>query len=169
MGRCLILNVTNEPLSVVSSRRAVTLTLADRVDVVAESGQHFRSATGSVPVPAVARVRQYVRIPHRATVPLSRKAVLLRDGGRCQYCGGRADSVDHVIPKSRGGRHSWDNVVAACRPCNTRKSDKLLASTNLTLRALPRPPAHRLWTWLSNGSIPESWAPYVPTPDLAAA
>lgn len=162
MGRCLILNVTNEPLSIVSSRRAVTLALADRVDVVAESGQRWRSATGSVEVPSVARVRSYVRLPHRSTIPLSRKGVLLRDQGRCQYCGARADSVDHVIPKSRGGQHIWENVVAACRPCNTRKSDTPLSATNLTLRSHPRPPAHRLWAWVALGSVPEAWLPYLP-------
>ncbi len=161
MSRCLILNVTNEPLGVVSSRRAVTLVLTDRIDVVAVAGERWRHATGSVVVPTVGRVRSYVRLPHRSTVPLSRRAVMVRDQGRCQYCGDRADSVDHVVPKSRGGAHTWENVVAACRPCNTRKSDRPLSSTGLTLRTRPRPPAHRIWTWLSVGSVPDDWRPYV--------
>ena len=86
------------------------------------------------------RLVHFVRVPYRNRVPLSRRAVFARDGHRCQYCNRAAENIDHVVPRSRGGPHTWENVVASCRPCNARKEDRLLAETDLRLRRPPRAP-----------------------------
>ncbi|MGH1494106.1 MAG: HNH endonuclease [Acidimicrobiales bacterium] len=161
MSRALVLNATYEPIGVVSGRRAVILALANKVDVLAETGNKFASARTEVAVPSVVRLRYYVKVPYKRTAPLSRRAVFARDQGKCQYCSKAAESIDHVIPRSRGGDHAWDNVVACCRPCNTYKSDRLLKDCSLKLRTKPAAPAQYVWVKVAAGTVPDSWAPYL--------
>lgn len=143
MPGTLVLNASYEPLCVVPMRRAVVLILSEKAYVV-ESGQGFlHSAHTSVPVPQVVRLARYVRVPYRRQVPLTRRAVLARDVHRCAYCAVRADTIDHVVPRSRGGHNEWTNVVAACARCNHRKGDKLLAELGWHLQHAPvQPPAN---------------------------
>src|SRR5918912_3863403 len=116
--QALVLNASFEPLCVVSQRRAVVLLLTDKA-VVVEPGQGaLHSATRVVQVPAVVRLTRFVKVPYRATVPLTRKAVFARDVGRCVYCNATATSLDHVVPRSRGGEHVSENVVSCCSRCN---------------------------------------------------
>ena len=105
MGRALVLNASYEPLGVVASRRAVVLVLADKADMVHDTGRRLHSQRVQIPVPSVIRLRYLVKVPYQRRVNLSRRAVLFRDGRRCQYCGRDADSIDHVVPRSRGGLH----------------------------------------------------------------
>jgi len=161
MGRSLVLNATYEPLSVVSDRRAVVLVLSDKADVLHESGDAMHSEHLSVPVPSVVRLRSFVRVPFQRRAAISRRGVFLRDDGTCQYCGNRAESIDHVIPRSRGGEHVWENVVAACRPCNVAKRDRMLEDSGMKLRRAPRAPRRLSWLLVAVGSIPEPWMPYV--------
>ena len=137
MGAALVLNATYEPLCVVPLRRAVVLVLAEKA-VVVEAGddRHALRAAGR-PIPTVVRLARFVRVPYRREVPLTRRAVLDRDAHRCAYCGGRADTIDHVRPRSRGGLHVWTNVVAACARCNHRKGDRLLAEIGWHLAVPP--------------------------------
>lgn len=161
MGRALVLNATYEPIGVVPGRRAVVLALGEKVDVVVETSDVLASARLALAVPSVVRLRYYVKVPYQRVAPLSRRSLFARDHGRCQYCGSAAESIDHVVPRSRGGQHAWDNVVAACRRCNTVKGDRLLAETALRLRTRPRPPDGPVWAQLLNGSVPEDWAPFL--------
>ena len=103
----------------------------------------LHSERTALAVPAVVRLARFVRVPYRATVPLTRKAVFARDGGRCVYCGAAATSLDHVVPKSRGGPHTWDNVVSACGRCNHVKADRGIAELGWRLRAVPTAPDRR--------------------------
>jgi 5-methylcytosine-specific restriction endonuclease McrA len=136
----LVLNATYEPLCVVPLRRAVVLVLAEKA-VVIEAGEGvMRSERQSIPVPTVVRLSRYVRVPYRREVPLTRRAVLDRDGQACVYCGARADTIDHVRPRSRGGAHIWTNVVAACARCNHRKGDRLIGELGWHLNAPPSQP-----------------------------
>lgn len=162
MAPALVLNATYEPLSVVSSRRACMLVLAGKADAVHTTGDVLRSPRQSVDVPSVVKLRYYVKTPFRRRSALSRRGVFARDGHRCQYCGGRADSIDHVHPRSRGGEHTWENVVAACRRCNTIKRDRLLGETTLRLRALPAEPPHGSWVALLVSEVPMAWQQYLP-------
>ncbi|MEO6570813.1 MAG: HNH endonuclease, partial [Ilumatobacteraceae bacterium] len=120
----LVLNASYEPLSVVPVRRAVCLLLAEKAEIVVADGVAFRSARLSIPQPVVIRLNYMVKAPRRRVASVSRRAVLVRDDHRCQYCGDRADSIDHVVPRSRGGRDDWDNLAAACRACNSEKRDR---------------------------------------------
>ena len=161
MARALVLNATEEPIGVVSARRAIVLALSRKVDVVVDTGKQIASASICVPVPSVIRLRYYVKVPYQRTAPLSRRAVFARDHGECQYCGEPAESIDHVIPRSRNGPHSWDNVVACCRRCNSNKGDRLLKECSLNLKTQPKPPQRYMWVKVAAGSVPQSWEPYL--------
>ena len=100
------------------------------MDAEAAAGSAFHSAHLTLPAPSVMRLSRYVRVPYRRAVPMTRSGVLRRDGRRCAYCAKRADTIDHVVPRSRGGTHTWENCVAACKSCNSRKADRLLASAD---------------------------------------
>ncbi|OLT14248.1 endonuclease [Pseudonocardia sp. CNS-139] len=141
-SRVLLLNATFEPLAVVTAKRAIVLMLTGKAECVEATvnGAAFHSENLTVPAPSVMRLSRYVRVPYRRAVPMTRAGVLRRDGRRCAYCGKRADTIDHVIPRSRGGTHDWDNCVAACRACNSRKADHLLDDLGWTLESPPRAP-----------------------------
>jgi 5-methylcytosine-specific restriction endonuclease McrA len=164
MHRVLLLNATYEPLALVSDRRAVVLMLAERAEAVAyrPEGTVFRSTHLTVEVPAIVRLCQMVRIPRWArTPPLTRRSVLRRDGGRCAYCLAPADTVDHVVPKSRGGRHEWTNVVASCKQHNLLKGDQLLSELGWTLAFQPRAPDGHLWRLRHLAEVDPLWEPYL--------
>ncbi len=162
--RVLLLNATFEPLTALPLRRAIVLLVCDKAEVVHgdASGLVLHSATGAVEVPSVIRLRTFVRVPYRARVPLTRAALMHRDRFRCAYCGGRAETIDHVVPRSRGGTHTWENCVACCARCNHRKADKLLAELGWPLRAMPTAPRGRHWRLLA-GLVDADplWLPYL--------
>ncbi len=162
MGRALLLNASFEPLCVVPMRRAVVLVLKEKAEIVARNGAVLRSERAELPVPSVIRLNHYVRVPYRSRVPLSRRAVFARDGHRCQYCNRTAENIDHVVPRSRGGPHAWDNVVASCRACNSRKEDRLLHEVDLRLARPPREPQANLWVVAAAGMIDPAWEPFLP-------
>ena len=141
MARVLVLNASYEPLSVVNERRAIVLILNQKARLVVGKDEIWSSETRVVEVPSVVRLTRYVKVPYRRTAPVTRRAVFGRDGHRCQYCGGPAESLDHVMPRSRGGDHSWENVVACCRPCNIRKGDRLPTEAGFRLAEAPE---HRI-------------------------
>ncbi|MGB3892677.1 HNH endonuclease [Mycolicibacter sinensis] len=149
--RVLLLNSTFEPLTALPLRRAIVMLICGKADVVHDdpAGPVIHSATRSVPVPSVIRLRSYVRVPYRARIPLTRAALMHRDRHSCAYCGGKADTVDHVVPRSRGGDHSWENCVAACSACNHRKADRLLTELGWTLRLVPTSPKGQHWRLLA--------------------
>ena len=105
----------------------------------------LHSASANLAVPSVIRLRRYVRIPHRSRVPLTRAALMRRDNYLCAYCGSKADTIDHVIPRSRGGQHVWENCVASCTRCNHRKADHLIEDIGWTLRCDPAAPRGAHW------------------------
>jgi hypothetical protein len=116
----------------------------------------------SAPMAWTRRLLRYVNGPYRRSVPVSRRAVFGRDGNRCQYCGGPAESIDHVLPRSKGGDHSWENVVACCRSCNVRKADRTPLEAGLQLAERPAPPRHFGWIYASTGyQLDPTWQPYL--------
>ena len=150
MRSALVLNATYEPLSVVSARRAVCLVLSDKADIVEDDGTEVHAENFSMPGPLVIRLRYVVKVPYHRRTALSRRAVFARDDHRCQYCGGVADSIDHVMPRSRGGMNVWENVTAACRPCNLRKRDRTPEEAGMELVALPFKPNNAEYLALLN-------------------
>jgi 5-methylcytosine-specific restriction endonuclease McrA len=161
MSRALVLNATYEPLCVVSSRRALLLMLDEKAELVAATEREFHSERSTWPEPSIVRLSHYVRIPYQARIALNRRAVFMRDNHRCQYCDAPAENIDHVIPRSKGGLHTWENVVAACRPCNACKMDRLLHETNMHLRRSPRAPRERMWILAAVGAVRPDWEPYL--------
>ena len=135
-GQVLVLNATYEPLNVCSLRRACVLLLKAKAELVDALERPLRSASASLPYPVVIRLLSYVRRPRAAARRITRRAVFARDGHSCQYCGieGVRLTVDHVLPRSRGGRNTWKNTVAACETCNHRKGDRTPAEAGLVLR-----------------------------------
>lgn len=160
MASALVLNVTEDPLSVVMARRAAVLVMQDKADVVCESEQKFRSEHFEMVVPSIIRLKYYVRIAYEKPRTISRRSIFARDGHRCQYCGNRADSIDHIVPKSKGGKHIWENVVAACKSCNSKKKDSYLIDTSLELMCNPKVPGILTRLLLNRAETPEQWVPY---------
>lgn len=162
MRSALVLNASYEPLSVVSSRRAACLVLGEKADIVETDGTELHSPSIVLPSPLVIRLRYMVKVPfHRRTAALSRRAVFARDDYRCQYCGRAADSIDHVLPRSRGGQHSWENIAAACRPCNLAKRDRTPDEAGMRLARECRAPRASAWVVASVSRVPEAWKPYL--------
>ncbi|MFI9504956.1 HNH endonuclease [Nocardia sp. NPDC052566] len=162
--RVLLLNATYEPLTALSARRAVVLLICDKADAVHHDpdGSVVHSAGSAIEIPSVIRLRTYVRVPYRARVPMTRAALMHRDRYRCGYCGGKAETIDHVIPRSRGGEHSWENCVASCAPCNHRKADKLLSELGWALRSPLVSPKGPHWRLLSTQSdLDPVWLQYL--------
>jgi len=161
MRSALVLNASYEPLSVVSARRAACLVLADKADIIEEDGHVLRSPSLELPSPLVVRLRYMVKVPFHGRTALSRRAVFARDDYSCQYCGGTADSIDHVLPRSRGGPHSWENVAAACRPCNLSKRDRTPDEAGMRLARECRAPRSASWVVVAVARVPEAWKPYL--------
>lgn len=161
MRSTLVLNATYEPLGAVPMTRAVVLVIAERAIVVEEGEGVLHSEHLAIALPSVVRLTRFVRVPYRRVVPLTRRGVFLRDGDQCAYCDARAETVDHVVPRSRGGRHEWDNVVAACRPCNHRKADRLLRELGWTLPFSPRPPSGSSAVMFGPERRDPAWARYL--------
>ena len=136
--KVLVLNASYEPLNICNWRRAVVLILKGKAEQIEHNGKIIYA---SFPLPTVIRLRSYVKIPYKE-ISLSRRNVLHRDGYTCQYCGDRRHdlTIDHVIPRSKGGMDTWDNVVAACLKCNVRKGDRTPREADLSLRGTPRKP-----------------------------
>lgn len=165
--QALVLNASYEPLCVVSGRRAVVLLLTAKAVPVSDGDQVLHSERTEVTVPSVVRLTRFVRVPYRGTVPLTRKAVFARDGGRCVYCQAAATSLDHVIPRSRGGPHSWDNVVSACSRCNHVKADRGIAELGWRLGRPPVAPTGAAWRIVGSKRVDPRWRPYLGDDDTA--
>lgn len=162
--RVLLLNAGYEALTALPARRAVVMLLCEKAVVVHEHPTEVlvRSVDTAVRVPSVIMLREYVRIPYRAQVPMTRAALMHRDGHRCGYCNARATTVDHVIPRSRGGAHAWENCVASCAPCNHRKADTLLAELGWELKVPLVAPRGRTWRLVSQlREIGPFWEDYL--------
>lgn len=164
-ARVLILNASYEPLHVCSVKRAITLLMQDVAERVLDGDRVLRSPSLQVAVPSVIRLRRYVRRPHRQRVAFNRKNVFRRDDHTCQYCGTRSHdlTLDHVMPRSRGGPTSWDNVVACCRRCNASKRDRTPTEARMGLRRAPQAPAFMFSS--AYGLLPDvdpAWEAYLP-------
>lgn len=172
-GNVLLLNgSTWEPIDIISVPRAINLLLADKAVVVEQSGRLLRSVRDSFPVPSVIALRYYINVPRRGA-RWSRRAVLMRDNYTCVYCGVKLGdfvrgqalrkqdfTVDHIVPKSRGGVDGWTNTVSACYACNHRKGNRLPSEAGMRMRWEPKIP-RTSYLVISVGSGPEAWKKYI--------
>lgn len=160
----LVLNATYEPLNVTSVYRALSLVMADKAEILeAHPEAVIRSPSRLLAHPVVIRLLRYVRVPRFGTRRITRRALFARDGWRCQYCGDTARlTVDHIVPRSRGGASGWENMVTACAPCNLRKGDRLPHEIGMRLRSKPRQPSPTLFLTLQTNEVPHAWLDYLP-------
>ena len=144
--RTLVLNAGYEPLAVVSFKRALVLVMNEKATVIAADPDNpVWGSHGSWDRPSVIILRRYVRIPNGRNVPVSRRGVLRRDNHRCGYCGVAATTIDHIMPRSRGGKDTWENLVACCLKCNNVKGDRTPQEMGWALRTIPRAPHGTSW------------------------
>lgn len=161
MTRVLVLNATYAPLNVVTVRRAVALLLSEKAEVLEFGDGVLRSEFLALDSPAVIRLVRYVKVPYGYRKRVTRRAVLARDNGLCQFCGAAATTVDHLVPKSHGGKLEWSNVVAACVSCNRRKGNRLVDEVGMRLRSEPGRPRRDVFAFVAVRVPPESWGPYL--------
>jgi 5-methylcytosine-specific restriction endonuclease McrA len=162
MQQVLVLNASYEPLNVCSVRRAHVLVFKGRAEVIEELKQPLRSATSTFPWPHVIRLLHFVRVPRAVKRKISRRALFARDEHRCVYCGSTNRlTLDHVVPRSRGGDSVWENVVTSCAPCNLRKGNRLLHEVEMRMLVTPRAPTPALFVTLAAPRVPDGWQPYL--------
>ena len=147
-----------------SVRRATVLILKSRAEILERSERELHSESMTMPRPIVIRLTAYVRIPrdaHRRKI--TRRAVFARDRWTCQYCGGVRGTltIDHVVPRSRGGTSEWENIVACCAPCNRRKGDRLLSGAGMKLLTQPKAPNPHIFVHVASSTIHPSWEQYL--------
>ena len=165
MSSVLVLNATYEPLNVIPLRRAILLLLKEKAEVVEATRERLRAERLDLEVPSVIRLVTYVPVPPRLPLPVSRRTVLARDNYTCQYCGvqpGKTQlTIDHVVPRSKGGGTTWDNVVAACGPCNRRKGNRTPEQANMLLLSTPARPRYLAFVMLGERGRQDVWHKYL--------
>ena len=159
----LVLNQGYEPVSVCTVKKALLLCFLSKAELVEKrSGMTIHTMNIAYPFPSVIRLQSYIRIPFKK-IELSRKNILRRDAFRCQYCGSHAHplTLDHIIPRSRGGGESWENLISACVPCNNRKGNRTPEEAGMRLLTIPRKPNHIVFLKHFMGKVDEPWKPYL--------
>ena len=161
--KVLVLNQSYEPLMVIGAKRAIISILCEKTECVANYSDIIRSQSFSMSLPSVIRVKQYVRF-FRTEVILNRINILKRDNFTCQYCFKKSNSmtIDHIIPKNKGGKDRWDNLVAACSKCNTKKGNNLLEKIEMKLLKKPKKPNYLFYfKQYINQDVQDSWKEYL--------
>jgi 5-methylcytosine-specific restriction endonuclease McrA len=165
-GQVLVLNLDYQPINICGTRRAVKLLYLGKAEILENRNMDLRSVSSSMPYPSVIKLSQLIKRP-QPQVKLSRKAVLARDGYRCQYCGKSnvKMTIDHVTPRRLGGSFTWENLVCACHACNARKGDRSPAEAGMQLRRTPRKPSfipYISYAIVDRGLGDEEWRKYLP-------
>ena len=159
----LVLNANFEPIHVCNTRRAISLVLNGKASLVLNGRGEIRTVSRTYPCPSVIRLDKMIKRP-RPSIRLTKREVLRRDNYTCQYCGksGSHLTVDHVLPRHLGGRHSWDNLVAACPSCNHHKGGRTIDQSQMHLLRLPsEPPASALYMFGHHLRENQDWIPFV--------
>lgn len=161
-SKVLVLNQDYQAISVCSAERAFVLVFLKKAELVSDlEARRMRTVGSNFQYPSIIRLYRYVHIPYKK-VALSRQNIYKRDGYRCQYCGRKdALTLDHVMPKSRGGRDTWQNLVTACQKCNTLKGDRTPEEAELQLRMKPFRPSFIMYLRDFTGNVHETWKPYL--------
>lgn len=166
----LVLNQNYEPLNVCHVRRALVLVMCGKAEVIESASAFFHTASQAIPLPSVIRLVRYIKRP-RPRLRLSRKEIFARDGWSCVYCGkaSRDLTIDHVVPRHRGGPHTWDNLVSACKLCNHRKAGRTPAEARMKLQKEPGEPRVGIYhTFLPYLQHETAWRKFVPGYDVTA-
>lgn len=161
-AKVLLLNQNYEPITVVSAKKAIILFVLQKVEIIEKRDQLVRSQFWALPLPSVIRLTCYIKVP-RKRVELNRANVFRRDGYMCQYCGTRKGplTIDHIVPKTRGGDDSWENLVSACVKCNNKKGNRTPAEANMVLFKNPKRPNYLFFMQYFIGVSEQAWKPYL--------
>ena len=160
--RALVLNQDFRPISVCSVKRAFVLVFMNKVEMLSSfNGNKFHTVDQEFNIPAVVRLQHYINVPYRG-VELTRTNIFKRDSSTCQYCGSISDlSIDHVIPRSRGGGSSWKNLITACKSCNAKKGDETPEEAYMPLLNKPFKPSYLMFLRDFGGFKYEEWKPFL--------
>ncbi len=158
----MVLNQNYEPLAICNVKRAVILAYLGKAEIVSKNEtKKIKSVRHTFDYPSIVRLVYFIKVPYKKII-LSRKNILRRDGHRCQYCGTTQNlTVDHVMPKSRGGEDSWENLTTACIRCNNKKGDRTPEESKMHLHSIPKRPSHITFIKNFAGKIDEDWKPYL--------
>ena len=161
-SRVLVLNQDYSPLTICAVERAFVLVYLEKAEMLSSSnGQKLRTVDREYPLPSVIKIHRYINLPYRQVV-LTRQNIFKRDNFSCQYCGTKQDlTLDHVLPRSREGKSTWTNLVAACKNCNSRKGDFLPEEAGFELKARPYRPSYVLFLRNFSGFVMEEWEPFL--------
>ena len=159
----MLLNQSYEPLTICNVKKAIILIFLGKAELVTDNGnKSLRTVSKKYPWPSVIRLSAFIRIPYKKII-ITRKNILKRDRHRCAYCG-RGDlplTLDHIIPRSRGGEDNWENLVSACLPCNNKKGDRTPEEAGMQLKIKPYAPNHITFIRNAVGRIDDNWKPYL--------
>jgi 5-methylcytosine-specific restriction endonuclease McrA len=159
----LVLNFTYEALNITTFQRAVKMIFSGKAELLHGQDRILSSTTFEMQMPSIIRMLYYIRRPMQK-VALTKKNVLIRDDHTCQYCGMRGErlmTVDHVIPRSRGGTSTWENLVCACMRCNNRKNNRTPNEANMSLQRKPRQPKYIPWIQIKRNTLPDEWGKFL--------
>ncbi|WNB17232.1 HNH endonuclease [Marivirga arenosa] len=167
--RALVLNQDYSPITVCSIPKAFLLLYLQKAELIEKTDDlKLRSVDKSYPFPSVIRLINYVTMPYKG-VMLTRQNVFKRDSHECQYCGTSKDlTLDHLIPRSKGGKSKWTNLVTACKRCNTRKGNSTPEESDMKLKRMPFKPNYVMFIRDFSGNIDEKWMPFLKTKQLSA-
>ncbi|MCS7245141.1 MAG: HNH endonuclease [candidate division WOR-3 bacterium] len=162
MSRVLVLNQTFEPLNIISIKRAIKLIFTLKADIIYANSKLIRAQSIAIPEPSVIRLKYYIKVKYKEP-SLSKKNIILRDRRTCQYCGTQKGpfTVDHITPKSRGGKDTWENLVCACMKCNLKKGDMLPEEVGMKLISKPRKPTYFELNILRDSIPDERWKEFL--------
>ena len=161
-SKVLVLNQDYQAISLCSAERAFVLVFLKKAEMVTDrKAKLMRSVGSEFPYPSIIRLNRYINLPYKR-VSMSRQNIYKRDGYRCVYCGGREKlTLDHVIPRSKGGRDSWHNLVTACQRCNTEKGDRTPEEAEMSMSHKPFRPSFIMYLRDFNGKVSDDWKPYL--------
>jgi len=161
-SQVLVLNQNYEPMLVTNARRAIVLVFLEKAEVVEHNHAMVRTVSTAMPLPSIVRLSRYIKRPQRHVL-LTRKNVIRRDGHACQYCGAlhKEMTVDHVMPRVRGGKDTWENLVCACMACNTKKGRRTPKEAEMPLLREPRKPGYLFFIQHMAKTADHRWKPYL--------
>lgn len=162
INKVLVLNSDYQPINICSVRRAFNLILNGRADIIKDyKNSPLKSGNYEFPRPSIIRIKKYVIVPYRK-IQVSRHNIFKRDGFQCNYCNNKTElTIDHVLPKSRGGLSTWDNMTTCCMKCNRFKDNRTPEEAHMTMRITPYKPNLLIFLRNFNGNLNEDWKPYL--------
>ncbi|MCV9386777.1 HNH endonuclease [Reichenbachiella ulvae] len=168
-GKVLVLNQDYSPLAICSVNRAFLLVFLEKAELLeADQEEAIHTVDATFEKPTVIKINRYINVPYRGVV-LTRQNLFKRDNNCCQYCGSRENlTIDHLIPRSRGGRSVWDNLVTACKHCNAKKGDMTPDQAGLKLARLPYRPTYIMFLRNSMGDMRKEWLNYLKASKVAS-